>query len=114
MRDHVAISPTGVADRLSIQELVAAYAHCADRRDAKGQMSLFTPVAHFVIYMDAKDPRPSQELHARDALAPVTGEPGHVRVGSDSAIRASTALVGFTSDSRHFRSSPVRLECANS
>jgi SnoaL-like domain len=40
-------------------------------RDAKGQMSLFTADTHFVVYMDAKDPRPSQELHAREALAPV-------------------------------------------
>ncbi|UVK38823.1 nuclear transport factor 2 family protein [Mesorhizobium sp. AR10] len=28
-------------DRLSIRELIDAYAHCADRRDAKGQMALF-------------------------------------------------------------------------
>jgi hypothetical protein len=59
------------ADRLAIRELVEAYAHCADRRDAKGQMSLFTPGTHFVVYMDAKDPKPSQELHSRQALAPV-------------------------------------------
>ena len=26
----------GSADRLAIRELVEAYAHCADRRDAKG------------------------------------------------------------------------------
>jgi hypothetical protein len=25
----------------------------------------------FVVYMDAKDPKPSQELHSREALAPV-------------------------------------------
>jgi SnoaL-like protein len=51
--------------------LVEAYAHCADRRDAKGQMSLFTADTHFVVYMDAKDPKPSQELNSRKALAPV-------------------------------------------
>ena len=34
-------------------------------------MALFTPDAHFVVYMDAKNPTPSQELHSRDALAPV-------------------------------------------
>lgn len=28
------------ADRLAIRELIEAYAHCADRRDAKRQMSL--------------------------------------------------------------------------
>jgi len=68
---HVAISATEAADRLAIRELVEAYAHCADRRDAKGQMALFTPDTHFVVYMNAKDPKPSQELHSREALAPV-------------------------------------------
>ena len=71
MSKHAAISPEEAADRLAIRELVEAYAHCADRRDAKGQMSLFTADTHFVVYMNAKDPTPSQELHSREALAPV-------------------------------------------
>jgi ketosteroid isomerase-like protein len=71
MSKHLAISPHETADRLAIRELVEAYAHCADRRDAKGQMSLFTPDTRFVVYMNAKDPKPSQELHSREALAPV-------------------------------------------
>jgi ketosteroid isomerase-like protein len=71
MNMHVAVSPQEAADRLAIRELVEAYAHCADRRDAKGQMALFTTDAHFVVYMNAKDPTPSQELHSREALAPV-------------------------------------------
>ena len=71
MSKHVAISPEEAADRLAIRELVEAYAHCADRRDAKGQMVLFTPDTHFVVYMNAKDPKPSQELHSSEALAPV-------------------------------------------
>ena len=71
MSRHVAISAAEAADRLAIRELVEAYAHCADRRDAKGQMSLFTPDTHFVVFMNAKDPTPSQELHSREALAPV-------------------------------------------
>jgi ketosteroid isomerase-like protein len=71
MSKHVTISPTEAADRLAIRELVEAYAHCADRRDAKGQMALFTPDTHFVVYMNAKDPTPSQEMHSREALAPV-------------------------------------------
>lgn len=74
MNKHVSISPTEAADRLAIRELVEAYAHCADRRDAKGQMSLFTADAHFVVYMNAKDPTPSMELHSREALAPVFAE----------------------------------------
>ena len=43
MSKHAAISPAEAADRLAIRELVEAYAYCADRRDAEGQMSLFTP-----------------------------------------------------------------------
>jgi hypothetical protein len=71
MSKHVSIPPSEAADRLAIRELVEAYAHCADRRDANGQMSLFTADTHFVVFMNAKDPKPSQELHAREALAPV-------------------------------------------
>jgi SnoaL-like domain len=52
MSKHVVISPEEAADRLAIRELVEAYAHCADRRDAK-------------------DPTPTQELNSREALAPV-------------------------------------------
>jgi hypothetical protein len=74
MSKHVAISPEEAADRLAIRELVEAYAHSADRRDAKGQLALFTPEAHFVVYMNAKDPTPSQQLHSRQALAPVFAE----------------------------------------
>ena len=69
MSRQVTISPSEAADRLAIRELIEAYAHCADRRDAKGQMALFTGNTHFVVYMDAKAPKPSQELHSREALA---------------------------------------------
>ena len=71
MGKHTAISPGEAADRLAIRELVEAYAHCADRRDANGQMSLFTADTRFVVYMNPKDATPSQELHSREALAPV-------------------------------------------
>jgi hypothetical protein len=71
MSKHVAISPEEAADRLAIRELVEAYAHCADRRDSKGQMALFTTDTHFVVYMNAKDPKPTQELHSLEELAPV-------------------------------------------
>src|ERR1700733_3691144 len=71
MANHVNISPNEAAARLAIRELVEAYAHGADRRDAKGQMALFTEDTHFVVYMNAKDPKPSQELNSREALAPV-------------------------------------------
>jgi hypothetical protein len=71
MSKQVGVSPNEAADRFAIRELIEAYAHCADRRDAKGQMALFTADTHFVVYMNAKDPNPSQELHSREALAPV-------------------------------------------
>src|ERR1700733_3639182 len=74
MSKHVSIAPEEAADRLAIRELVEAYAHCADRRDAKGQMALFTTDTHFVVYMNAKDAKPTQELHSREALAPVFAE----------------------------------------
>src|SRR6201997_5080970 len=74
MGKHVIITPNEAADRLAIRELVEAYAHCADRRDAKGQMALFTADTHFVVYMNAKDPTPTQELYSREALAPVFAE----------------------------------------
>src|SRR6202021_1851285 len=71
MAVHTRISPEEAADRLALRELVDAYAHYADRRDAKGQMALFTEDTHFVVYMNAKSDIPSQELQGRDALAPV-------------------------------------------
>ena len=71
MSKHAGISLLEIADRLAIRELIEAYAHCADRRDAQGQMALFTADTHFVVYMNAKDPKPSQELYSREALAPV-------------------------------------------
>src|SRR6201993_1300830 len=71
MSQHVSISPAEAADRLAIRELIEAYAHCADRRDAQGQMALFTEDTPFVVYMNARDLTPSQELHSRAALAPV-------------------------------------------
>ena len=71
MARHASISPEEAADRLAIRELIEAYAHCADRRDAKGQMALFIPDSHFVVYMNARDPKPSQELHSREELAEV-------------------------------------------
>ena len=74
MSNHTTISPSEAADRLAIRELVEAYAHCSDRRDAKGQMSLFTADTHFVVYMNAKNSTPSQELNSREALAAVFAE----------------------------------------
>ena len=71
MASHTEISPQEAADRLAIRELIDAYAHCADRRDAKGQMALFTEDTRFLVFMDATAAEPTQELHGREALAPV-------------------------------------------
>jgi hypothetical protein len=65
------ITPTQMADRLAIRELVDAYAHCADRRDADGQKSLFTEDTHFVVYMGGQGSEPTQVLDGREALTPV-------------------------------------------
>ena len=71
MSTHPPVTGAEAADRLAIRELVDAYAHCADRRDAKGQLALFTEDTHFVVHMDARYPEPTQDLHGREALAPV-------------------------------------------
>jgi ketosteroid isomerase-like protein len=71
MASHTTISPQEAADRLAIRELVDAYAHCADRRDAKGQMALFTTDTRFLVFMDPTAAKPTQELHGRESLAPV-------------------------------------------
>jgi hypothetical protein len=44
----MAISMLEIADRLAIRALIDAYAHCADRRDAKGQMALFAEDVEFL------------------------------------------------------------------
>ena len=60
-------------DQLAIRELVDAYAYCADRRDAEGQMELFTEDADFLVYMDSTSGEPTQHIKGR-ALAPVFDE----------------------------------------
>jgi hypothetical protein len=50
--EAAALSVTQLADRVAIRSLVDAYAYCADRRDAAGQMALFTEDTDFLVYMD--------------------------------------------------------------
>jgi hypothetical protein len=64
-------------DRLAIRDLVDAYAHCADRRDAEGQKALFTEDTHFVVHMDGQGTEPTQELDGREALTPVFEDLNH-------------------------------------
>lgn len=71
MTVQTSVSPEEAADRLAIRQLIDAYAHCADRRDARGQMALFTIDTVFQVFMDSRSAEPTQTLHGRDALAPV-------------------------------------------
>jgi hypothetical protein len=68
---HTTISPEEAADRLAIRELIDAYAHCADRREAEGQKALFTEDTHFVVYMNGEGTDPTDDLNGREQLTPV-------------------------------------------
>jgi SnoaL-like domain len=69
--EHSPISPAEAADRLAIRELIDAYAHCADRRDADGQRGLFTDDTHFVVYMNGMGTEATEDLHGSEQLIPV-------------------------------------------
>jgi hypothetical protein len=71
MMEHIAISSEQAADRLAIRELVDAYAHCADRREAEAQKALFTDDTHFLVYMNGAGTEPTEELRGREELTPV-------------------------------------------
>src|SRR6202034_2452293 len=71
MAIHPALAAQESADRLAIRGLFDAYARCADRRDATGQMALFTPDTRFLVYLERGSDRPTEELTGREALAPV-------------------------------------------
>jgi SnoaL-like domain len=94
MGTHVSISGPEAADRLEIRELVEAYSHCADRRDAKGQMSLFTKDTHFVVFMEARSEKPSMELNRREDLAPVFDELNKYEVTTHFLGQSTVVLDG--------------------
>jgi hypothetical protein len=71
MTDHTELAPAEAADRLALRELVDAYAHRADRREAEGQKALFTDDTRFAVYMDGEGTEPTYVLHGREALTPV-------------------------------------------
>src|ERR1700739_54817 len=73
-RDHTDLSAPQPADQLAIRRLVDAYAYCADRRDATGQMALFTEDTEFLVYRDSRSAPPTHPLRGRAALAPVFDE----------------------------------------
>jgi ketosteroid isomerase-like protein len=88
------LTPGEQADRVAIRELVDAYAHCADRRDAEGQKSLFTEDTHFVVYMDGQGSEPTQVLDGREALTPVFDELGRYRATMHFNGQSTVALDG--------------------
>ena len=65
------LSLSQMADRLAIRDLVDAYGSCADRRDAKGQIALFTDDTVYEVYEDSHKSTPTQRFRGRAALAPV-------------------------------------------
>jgi SnoaL-like domain len=67
---HTSTSAEEVADRLAIRELLDAYAHFADRRDAEGQLSLFTADAE-VLLIDSGSADPSRSFKGREELRPL-------------------------------------------
>jgi SnoaL-like domain len=71
MSKHTSISMLELADRLAIRELIETYARCAHRRDEKGWMALFTTDAHFAVFKNGQDAKPSQEMHSLDALGSI-------------------------------------------
>src|SRR5215467_4381206 len=94
MSQHVTVSPEEAADRLAIRELVEAYAHCADRRDAKGQMALFT-----------EDPlRGVHERQGSNALTGVALARGaRTSLRRTEQVHAATHFVGQSTHNLHAR-----------
>jgi hypothetical protein len=56
-------------------------------------MALFTPDTHFVVFMNAKDPAPSQELHSREALGPVFADLNHA-TGEAYCLAHHVSIIG--------------------
>jgi ketosteroid isomerase-like protein len=87
-----AVKDAAAAD--TIRELIDAYAHCADRRDADGQKSLFTDDTHFVVYMDGEGSDPTQELDGREALTPVLADLNRYQATTHFNGQSTVALEG--------------------
>jgi ketosteroid isomerase-like protein len=94
MTDTTGITPAEQADRLAIRELVDAYAHCADRRDAAGQKSLFTEDTHFVVYMGGQGSEPTQVLDGRESLTPVFDDLNRYQATMDFNGQSTVTLDG--------------------
>lgn len=91
-----------MADRLAIRDLIDAYAHCADRRDAKGQMALFTDNTVFQVFMDSQAPEPTYTLHGRDALAPVFADLNQYKATTHFNGQSTIRLNGDTAEGESY------------
>jgi hypothetical protein len=88
------LSASEAADRLAIRQLFDAYAHCADRRDAEGQKSLFTEDTRFAVHMDGDGTEPSYVLHGREALTPVFDDLNRYEVTTHFNGQSTVAVDG--------------------
>jgi hypothetical protein len=58
-------------DRIAIRELIDAYTFCADTRNIEAHIALFTEDTNFEVYMDEKNPEPTQVVRGNENLFPV-------------------------------------------
>jgi hypothetical protein len=93
---HSTVSPAEAADRLALRELFDAYAHCADRRDAEGQKSLFAPDARFAVYMAGEGTEPTYVLEGREALSPVFADLNQYDATTHFNGQSTVTLAGDT------------------
>lgn len=65
MSNHTILTPEQAADRLSIRELIDAYAHHADFREPDKQHALYVPDGRTLVYMGSTESEP-QVLTTRE------------------------------------------------
>jgi SnoaL-like domain len=94
MAIHSDFTSIEAADRLAIRELFDAYAHCADRRDAEGQKSLFTDNIRFAVFMDGERSGASYVLNGRDALSPVFDDLNRYEATTHFNGQSTVTIVG--------------------
>ena len=91
-------------------------------RYKRSEMALFPPDTHFVVFTDAKDPTPSQELHSREALAPVFADLNQYDnticfartdndPDADRRVKSAQGLVRFRITSRLRAQEPTPNRC---
>jgi SnoaL-like domain len=105
--EHTSTSPEQAAERLAIRELLDAYAHCADRREAEGQKALFTEDTHFLVYMNGVGTEPTEDLHGQNQLTPrVRGSQTFSRSATCTSNSVTRGRWGDSRGGRRPRSQP--------